>query len=60
MHYSNIFDVMVQHHPEYVSLAWSTFKLLFVVSIVLSHAHPLRITAAAFPRTPPITSDKPH
>jgi hypothetical protein len=22
----------VQHHPEYVSLAWGTTKLLFVVS----------------------------
>lgn len=32
VHYGNIFDVMVQHHPEYVSLAWGTFKLLFVVS----------------------------
>lgn len=29
--YGNIFDVLVQHHPEYVSLAWGTFKLLFVV-----------------------------
>ena len=33
VYYGNIFDVMVQHHPEYVSLAWGTFKLLFVVSI---------------------------
>ena len=32
VHYGNIFDVMVQHHPEYVSLAWGTFKLLFIVS----------------------------
>lgn len=32
LHYGNIFDVMVQHHPEYVSLAWGTFKLLFTVS----------------------------
>ena len=33
VYYGNIFDVLVQHHPEYVSLAWGTFKLLFVVSI---------------------------
>lgn len=32
VHYGNIFDVMVQHHPEYVSLAWGTFKFLFIVS----------------------------
>ncbi|KAL8953357.1 MAG: hypothetical protein Q9222_000784 [Ikaeria aurantiellina] len=30
VHYGNIFDVLVQHHPEYVSLAWGTFKLIFV------------------------------
>ena len=35
LHYDNIFDVMVQHHPEYVSLAWGTFKLLFIVSSVV-------------------------
>ncbi|KAF2121324.1 hypothetical protein BDV96DRAFT_640720 [Lophiotrema nucula] len=31
MLYSNIFDTFTQHHPEYVSLAWGTFKLLFVL-----------------------------
>jgi hypothetical protein len=31
MHYAKILDVLVQHHPEYVSLAWGTTKLLFVV-----------------------------
>lgn len=31
-HYGNIMDVMVQHHPEYVSLAWGAMKLLFGVS----------------------------
>lgn len=30
--YSNIIDVLVQHHPEYVSLAWGAMKFLFVVS----------------------------
>ncbi|KAK0629142.1 hypothetical protein B0T17DRAFT_633566 [Bombardia bombarda] len=28
-HYSNILDVFVQHHPEYVSLVWGAMKLLF-------------------------------
>ncbi|KAF6841275.1 hypothetical protein CMUS01_03644 [Colletotrichum musicola] len=28
--YSNILDVLVQHHPEYVSLVWGAMKLLFV------------------------------
>lgn len=32
LHYGQILDVLVQHHPEYVSLAWGTTKLLFVVS----------------------------
>lgn len=31
-YYGAIMDVLVQHHPEYVSLAWGTMKLLFVVS----------------------------
>ena len=33
LYYSRILDVLVQHHPEYVSLAWGTTKLLFVVSL---------------------------
>jgi hypothetical protein len=33
MHYASILDVLVQQHPEYVSLAWGTTKLLFVVSV---------------------------
>ncbi|GAP85126.1 hypothetical protein SAMD00023353_2200570 [Rosellinia necatrix] len=28
--YGNILDVLVQHHPEYVSLAWGAMKFLFV------------------------------
>jgi hypothetical protein len=30
-HYGAIMDVLVQHHPEYVSLAWGAFKFLFLV-----------------------------
>jgi hypothetical protein len=33
VHYGNVFDVLAQQHPEYVSLAWGTFKLLFIVSL---------------------------
>jgi hypothetical protein len=33
LYYGRILDVLVQHHPEYVSLAWGTTKLLFVVSV---------------------------
>lgn len=29
--YGGVLDVLVQHHPEYVALAWGTFKLLFMV-----------------------------
>ena len=31
-HYGNVMDVLVQHHPEYVSLAWGAMKFFFVVS----------------------------
>ena len=31
LRYGQIMDVLVQHHSEYVSLAWGTTKLLFVV-----------------------------
>ncbi|KAF2180012.1 hypothetical protein K469DRAFT_292742 [Zopfia rhizophila CBS 207.26] len=31
MFYGNIVDTLCQHHQEFVSLAWGTFKLLFVV-----------------------------
>ncbi|KAK5657159.1 hypothetical protein OQA88_3216 [Cercophora sp. LCS_1] len=30
MHYAAVMDVMVQHHPEYVSLAWGVLKLAFI------------------------------
>lgn len=33
VYYGNIFDVLAQHHPEYVALAWGAMKLLFVVSV---------------------------
>jgi hypothetical protein len=36
-HYGQIFDVVVQHHPEYVSLAWGAMKFLFVVRIASEH-----------------------
>lgn len=35
MHYGNVLDVLVQHHPEYTSLAWGAMKILFGVSIFL-------------------------
>ena len=31
VYYGNLLDILVQHHPEYVSLAWGTFKFLFIV-----------------------------
>ena len=30
-YYSNIMDVLVQHHPQYAALAWGAMKVLFVV-----------------------------
>ncbi|MCJ1268458.1 hypothetical protein MMC22_008346 [Lobaria immixta] len=38
--YSNIMDVLVQHHPEYVSLAWGDMKFLFV--LVANHENMVR------------------
>lgn len=32
MVYSDVLDVLAQHHPEYVSLVWGAFKFVFVVS----------------------------
>jgi hypothetical protein len=31
--YGVIMDVIVQHHPEYTSLAWGAMKVLFVVRL---------------------------
>lgn len=35
--YGQVFDVLVQHHPEYVSLAWGTFKFIFQVFLSATH-----------------------
>lgn len=32
-YYGQVFDVLIQHHPEYVSLAWGTFNLVFIVGL---------------------------
>lgn len=34
--YGEVLDVFVQHHPEYVSLAWGAMKFLFTVSHLVS------------------------
>jgi hypothetical protein len=31
-YYGNVLDVFVQHHPEYVALAWGLMKMVFLVS----------------------------
>lgn len=55
-HYGAIMDVMVQHHPEYTSLAWGAMKFLFTA--VINHeeltkqlAKALSQTADVLPRT---------
>ncbi|VUC30850.1 unnamed protein product [Clonostachys rosea] len=35
-HYSAVLDVLVQHHPEYVSLVWGAFKFLFLIQSALA------------------------
>ncbi|KAK3986122.1 hypothetical protein QBC44DRAFT_297685 [Cladorrhinum sp. PSN332] len=42
-HYGTVLDVFVQHHPEYVSLVWGAFKLLFMG--VVNHSETLRLLA---------------
>jgi len=44
VYYGNILDVLVQHHPEYVSLAWGAFKFLFVVSLVIESVEIVSLT----------------
>lgn len=34
--YGEVLDVFVQHHPEYVALAWGAMKFLFTVRILKS------------------------
>ncbi|PPJ58241.1 hypothetical protein CBER1_08261 [Cercospora berteroae] len=46
MYYSKIMDMLVQHHPEYVSLAWGTMKLVFV--LVVNHEEMVTQLAEAF------------
>lgn len=38
-YYGKVLDVMVQHHPEYVSLAWGSLKLIFGVSTPLDFSY---------------------
>ncbi|KAI8721314.1 hypothetical protein NCS52_00578600 [Fusarium sp. LHS14.1] len=40
-HYSQVLDVFVQHHPEYVALVWGTMKLLFIT--VVNHTETLKL-----------------
>lgn len=34
MYYSPVFDMLTQHHPEYVALAWGSVKFVLMVSFV--------------------------
>ena len=31
VYYGQVFDMLAQHHPEYVALAWGAFKFVFQV-----------------------------
>ncbi|KAH7131793.1 hypothetical protein B0J11DRAFT_547899 [Dendryphion nanum] len=37
MYYGRVFDVLAQHHPEYVALAWGSLK--FVLMGIINHAN---------------------
>ncbi|CAG8975769.1 hypothetical protein HYALB_00009289, partial [Hymenoscyphus albidus] len=47
-HYGSIMDVLVQHHPEYASLAWGVMKVLFV-GVVNHEKLLLELTVQLFP-----------
>ncbi|CUS12299.1 unnamed protein product [Tuber aestivum] len=47
-HYSKVMDVLVQHHPEYASLAWGAMKLLFV--LVINHETAIKEVAKTLTR----------
>ncbi|KAK6860767.1 hypothetical protein PG995_004403 [Apiospora arundinis] len=55
VHYGAVLDVFVQHHPEYVSLVWGTFKFLFTT--VVNHAELVKGLAKACSR---IADSLPH
>jgi hypothetical protein len=38
LHYSNVMDMLAQHHPEYVALAWGMLKFLVMVSCLFSQS----------------------
>ncbi|KAF4463675.1 nacht domain [Fusarium albosuccineum] len=40
-HYSTVLDVFAQHHPEYVSLVWGSFKVLFISAV--NHGETLKL-----------------
>ncbi|KAI0431097.1 hypothetical protein F5Y09DRAFT_330615 [Xylaria sp. FL1042] len=48
MFYAEVLDVIAQHHPEYVSLAWGAFKFVFIG--VLSHETLIRELTKAMTR----------
>ncbi|KAF4979246.1 hypothetical protein FZEAL_4491 [Fusarium zealandicum] len=40
-YYNQVLDVFVQHHPEYVALAWGLMKLLFITAV--NHGETLKL-----------------
>lgn len=36
MHYGQVMDMLSQHHPEYVALAWGTAKFVLMVGITFT------------------------
>lgn len=44
-YYGTVLDVMVQHHPEYVSLAWGALKFIFGVR---NYIYPLQCVSLIF------------
>jgi hypothetical protein len=35
MYYGPVFDMLSQHHPEYVALAWGSVKFVLMVGLLL-------------------------
>ena len=45
LYYGGVLDILAQHHPEYVSLAWGAVKFVFIVCMhVVNNSHTTHIS----------------
>ena len=44
MFYSQVLDVLSQHHPEYLALAWGATRFVLMVGSILAPTFPCFLT----------------